>query len=138
MSDSQDQPLWESTNEQPVVTGDQAVEQSQTESEETVSKAEYKKLQAEYTKSRQELSETKKQSELSEEDKTAIEFLKKNNFLTKEDLEGYKSQKEQENRLQKIIADNPDLQPFATAISDLAKDKGLAPEDVIEKYGFKS
>lgn len=98
----------------------------------------YKKLQGEYTKSRQELSDTKKASELSQEDKNAIDFLKKNDFLTKEDLEGYASEKKQEANLSKIIANNPDLQASEAAIRDLTKSSWLAPEDVIEKYGFKS
>jgi len=38
----------------------------------------YTKLQAEYTKARQEVSETKKNSELSPEDKAAVDFIKNN------------------------------------------------------------
>lgn len=33
---------------------------------------------------------------------------------------------------------NPDLKPYEQAIKDLSKAHGIAPEDVIEKYGFKS
>ena len=129
----------QSTEDQSTVASDEVGTQSQqNESEEIISKAEYKKLQAEYTKSRQELSEFKKTSELSEDDKAAIAFMKKNNFLTKEDLEGYKAEKDQDSKIWKIISQNPDLKANEAAIRDLSKSTWLAPEDVIEKYGFKS
>ena len=91
--DSTEQGKDHSTTEQPEeVKSDEAIKQSQATDddntqEETISKAEYKKLQAEYTKSRQELSEIKKQSEMSDEDKDAYNFIKENGFVTKADLE---------------------------------------------------
>lgn len=141
--DSQDQAIEQSTQEQPQSTSDQPKEESQFEVnwqkltwDQLLEN--YKKLQGEYTKSRQELSNTKKNSELSDEDKRAIDFLKKNDFLTREDLEGYASERKQEAKLWKILAANPDLQAHEMAIKDLSKNTWLAPEDVIEKYGFKS
>ena len=120
--DSQDQGATQSTTEQPEVKSEETKEPSQpVESDETVSKAEYKRLQAEYTKSRQELSEFKKSSELSEEDKNAIAFLKKNGFQTKDDLERLETARKQEATLSQIISANPDLQAQEGAIRDLAK-----------------
>ena len=62
--------------------------------------------------------------------------MKKNWFQTKEDLEWYRAQQEQEANLNKIIAANPNLQAQQAAIKALVKSEGLAPEDVIAKYGF--
>ena len=98
----------------------------------------YKSLQAQFTRKTQELSETKKRNELSEEDQKAVDFLRQNDFLTKQDLEGYAAQRQQEVKLSEIINSNPNLQTFETAIKDLSKNTWLAPEDVIEKYGFNS
>jgi hypothetical protein len=64
--------------------------------------------------------------------------LKKNDFLTKEDLERAINWQKQDTRLKDIIQTNPDLLPFEQAIKDLSKTHNIAPEDVIEKYGFKS
>lgn len=143
--DSQDQVLEQSTNEQPEGgTSDKAVEQSQTFEvagqqlswQELFDK--FKGLQAEYTKSRQELSETKKQSTLSDEEKSALEFIKQNGFVTKDDLDSMSRVQQQESDLRDIISSNNDLLPFESAIKELSMNTGLAPEDVIEKYGFKS
>jgi hypothetical protein len=98
----------------------------------------YKSLQAEFTRKTQELSKAKKESELSEEDKKAIEFLRQNDFLTREDLEGYAAKKVQETKLSQLVANDPELQPFESAIKKLSESEGIAPEDVIVKYGFKS
>jgi len=98
----------------------------------------YKKLQWEYTKSRQEISENKKNSELSDEDKSAIDFIKKNWFVTKDDLEGLSKKQAHEANLSNIIAANPDLQPFESAIKEIWKNWDIAYEDIIQKYGFKS
>ena len=106
--------------------------------EETISKAEYKRLQAEYTKSRQELSDIKKNSELSDEDKAAIDFIKNNWFVTKEDLEWLTKKQAHEANLSNIIASNPDLKPFESAIREIWKSWDIAYEDIIQKYGFKS
>ena len=134
---STDQELTQSTTDQSqegnsdeVETQSQSLEDDNTQ-EETISKAEYKKLQAEYTKSRQELSELKKTSELSDEDKAAIDFIKRNWFVTKQEIA-------QEAKFKDIIAANPDLKPYETAIKEIADTKNIALEDVIEKYGFKS
>ena len=143
MSNDQDQAIDQSANDQWKVTTEETKEPSkfnvwwQEMTWDELAES-YKKLQGEYTKSRQELSNTKKNSELSDEDKIAIDFLKKNDFLTKDDLEGYAAEKKQEANLSKIIANNPDLQANEAAIRDLTKSSWLAPEDVIEKYGFKS
>ena len=145
MESTNDQAEMQSDQDQPENgNGDQAIQQSQTFEvnwqklswEQLVSN--YKNLQAEFTRKTQELSKTKKESELSDDDKNAIEFLRKNNFLTREDLEWYASQRQQETRLSEIISLNPELQSYEIAIKDLSKSTWLAPEDVIEKYGFKS
>lgn len=143
--DSTEQATMEhSTTEQPeVVTSDEANMQSQSTEdgntqEETISKAEYKKLQAEYTKSRQELSDIRKNSELSDEDKAAIDFIKKNWFVTKDDLDSMSARQAHEAKLSDIITANPDLKPFEAAIRKIWKDWDMAYEDIIQKYGFKS
>jgi len=143
--DSTDQALTEqSTTEQPKVESEQPNKDSQTfdvwwQSMTWEQLADsYKKLQGEYTKSRQELSTSKKESELSDEDKNAIAFLKKNGFQTVDDLEAMKAKTDQDANLQRIIDNNPDLQTNEAAIRDLTSSSWLAPEDVIEKYGFKS
>lgn len=145
MESTNDQAEMQSDQDQPENgNGDQAIQQSQTFEvnwqklswEQLVSN--YKNLQAEFTRKTQELSKTKKESELSDDDKNAIEFLRKNNFLTREDLEWYASQRQKETRLSEIISLNPELQSYEIAIKDLSKSTWLAPEDVIEKYGFKS
>jgi hypothetical protein len=97
----------------------------------------YKKLQAEYTKSRQELSGAKNE-QLSDDEKAALDFLKNNGFATKDDLETLTRVQKQDTQLNEILLMNPDLQPYETAIRDLSKNHNSAPEDIIEKYGFKS
>jgi len=129
------------TTDQWNVVSDEGTNQSQQPSwtpEETVSKDEYKKLQAQYTQSRQELSEFKKTSELSEEDKVAVEFIKKNWFVTQDDLDNMSKKQSQDANLNDIIANNSDLKQHESAIKELTKSTWLAPEDVIEKYGFKA
>lgn len=121
---STDQDINQSTTDQSdEVSGDEATKQSQTldtdNQEETISKAEYKRLQAEYTKSRQELSEFKKTSELSEDDKKALDFIKEHGFVTKSDLDNMSKRQLQEASLKDIIAANPDLQPFEAAIKKI-------------------
>ena len=83
--ESNDQDIIQSNNDQPnEVTRDEAKMQSQTfdvngqqlSGDKLLEN--YKKLQGEFTKSRQELSENKKNSELSPEDKAAIDFIKNN------------------------------------------------------------
>ena len=93
MSKEQAEIEHSNTDQENLVKSDEAIEQSQatdndnTQEDDVISRAEYKKLQAEYTKSRQELSENKKQSEMSDEDKDAYNFIKENGFVTKADLE---------------------------------------------------
>jgi len=143
--DSTEQAQAEHSNtEQPSEVSDKAVEQSQTfeVNWQTLTWDKlletYKKLQGEYTKSRQEVSETKKNTELSTEDKAAIDFIKKNWFVTKDDLDNLASSQKQASNLKEIITNNPDLKPFEWAIWELSRNNWIAPEDVIEKYGFKS
>ena len=128
------------TDQQNLGTGDEVETQSQQLEDDSnhVSKEEYKKLQAEYTKSRQELSSIKKNSELSDEDKAAIEFIKKNWFVTKEDLESMSIRQAQEANLKDLITANPDLQPFEAAIKEIWQRWDMAYEDIIQKYGFKA
>jgi len=140
--DSTEQGTNHSTTEQPQeVKGDEANTQSQTlengnTPEETISKAEYKKLQAEYTKSRQELSEFKKKSEMSEEDKAAYDMMKEMEFITKADLEAQAANMARESNLKEIIAWNPDLRQFEAAIRRIGADDNMAYEDIIQNYGF--
>lgn len=144
--ESNDQAIMEqSNNDQPnEVTSDEATTQSQTYEVNwqtlTADKLveNYTKLQAEYTKARQEVSETKKNSELSPEDKAAVDFIKNNWFVTKEDLDGLSKKQSQEANLKEIIAANPDLQSFESAIKEIWKTSDMAYEDIIQKYGFKS
>lgn len=139
--DTMDQSTLDQPNE---VNGDEATKQSQTYNVNwqtlTADKLveNYTKLQAEYTKARQEVSETRKNSELSPEDKAAIDFIKNNWFVTKDDLEWMTKRQAQESNLKDIIASNPDLQPFESAIRAIWKDWSMAYEDIIQKYGFKS
>lgn len=94
--------------------------------------------QSDYTRKTQELSKLKKENSLSEEDKQAIDFIKSNWFLTKEDLENFQTRQSQDNNLKDILMSNPDLQPFESAIKELWSTTWLAYEDIIQKYGFKS
>ena len=94
--------------------------------------------QSDYTKKTQELSKIKKESTLTDDERNAIEFLKNSGFATKEDLEQFTRSQAQEVTLQQIMSENPDLKPYEQAIKDLSKTLSIAPEDVIEKYGFKS
>jgi len=144
--ESNDQATMEqSTNDQPnEVNSDEANTQSQTfdvnGQQLTWEKLleNYKKLQWEFTKSRQELSENKKNSELSPEDKAAIDFIKKSGFVTKDDLEGMSKRQAQESNLKEIIASNPDLKKYESAIKEIWKSWEMAYEDIIQTYGFKS
>lgn len=140
--ESTDQVLEQSNTDQPnEVESDQA-EQSQSSNGNTqddfISKDEYKRLQAEYTKSRQELSKLKKDSELSDEDKQAIDFIKKHWFITKEELDNMSMKQSQELNLREILDSNPDLRSYEQAIRDLWKTTWMAYEDIIQKYWFKS
>jgi len=94
--------------------------------------------QSDYTRKTQELSKLKKESTLTDEEKSAIEFLKTSWFATKDDLENYSKLQIQNQTIKQIIDTNPDLKPYEQAIKDLSVAHGIAPEDVIEKYGFKS
>lgn len=143
--DSQEQLETDSNKEQPNAgTGDEGGNQSQTfeVNWQTLTwdklLENYTKLQAEYTQARQEVSETKKNSELSDEDKVAIDFIKKNWFVTKDDLDSMSKRQAQDVNLENIIASNPDLQPFKSAIKELWKKGDMAYEDIIQTYGFKS
>ena len=140
-STEQSQTIENSTTEKAEVgNGDKAVEQSQQlnegEHSKTYSEEEYKKLQKEYTKSRQELSEIKKETELSPEDKAAIDFIKKHGFVTQDDLSSLSQRQEADNNLRDILSANPDLQPFESAIKELGTSTDMAYEDIIQKYGF--
>lgn len=142
--DSNEQLATDSKTEQPVNwDGGQANTQPQTFdiNGESVDVEELKRgylRQSDYTKKTQELSNLKKESELSPEDKAAVDFIKKNWFATKEDLDNFANMQKQDSTLKDIIWNNPDLKPFEQAIKDLSKTHNIAPEDVIEKYGFKS
>lgn len=98
----------------------------------------YTKLQGEYTRATQETSKTKKESELSSDDKAAIDFLKKNWFATQDDLDSVTLTQKRDSQLKGILSANPDLAPFENAIKQLSSDNNVAIEDVIEKYGFKT
>lgn len=135
--DSQDQVLEteQSTGEQPSDTTTFDI------NGETISIDELKKgymRQSDYTRKTQELSKTKKENTLTDEERAAVEFLKNSGFATKEDLENYSKSQAQEMTLRQIIDANSDLKPYEQAIKDLSKNLWIAPEDVIEKYGFKS
>lgn len=142
--DSTEQLVTDSTTEQPNEVSDEAAGQSQTfdVNWQTLTGDKllenYTKLQAEYTKARQEVSETKKNNELSDEDKAAIDFLKKSWFATSDDLEAMQNKQTQDSRLKEIISANPDLKQFESAIREIWTTQNVAYEDVIQKYWFKS
>lgn len=137
--DSQDQVLEveQSAGEQTVDVSTQLVEIDGQE----VSLEELKKgylRQSDYTRKTQELSKLKKESTLTDEERAAVDFLKNSGFATKDDLENWSKTQIQEQTVKQIMDSNPDLKPYEQAIKDLSKAHGIAPEDVIEKYGFKS
>ena len=143
--DSTEQLVTDSTTEQPnAVNGDEATTQSQTfdvngqqlSGDKLLEN--YKKLQGEFTRSKQELSDNKKNSDLSPEDKAAIDFIKNNWFVTKDDLDSMSKRQTQESNLKDIIASNPDLKQFESAIREIWNGWEMAYEDIIQKYGFKS
>lgn len=143
--ESNDQDINQSTNDQPnEVSSDEANKQSQTFDVNGQQLSwdklleNYKKLQGEFTRSKQELSENKKNSDLSPEDKAAVDFIKKNWFVTKADLESMSNRQTQESNLKDIIASNPDLKGYESAIREIWKSWDMAYEDIIQKYGFKS
>ena len=136
--DSQDQVLDEeqSIGEQPDDTR-QSIEIDGQE----VSIDELKKgylRQSDYTRKTQELSRLKQENSLTDEERAAVDFLKNSGFATKDDLENWSKVQVQEQTVKQIMDSNPDLKPYEQAIKDLSKAHGIAPEDVIEKYGFKS
>lgn len=141
--ESNDQANEQSYNDQPQDGGS---EQPQTDSLidvnwEKIDIEELKKWylrQSDYTRKTQELSKLKKESELTPEEKTALDFFKNNGFATKEDLENLLHTTKQDTNLKEIISSNPDLAPYEKAIKDLSNKLWIAVEDVIEKYGFKS
>lgn len=94
--------------------------------------------QSDYTKKTQELSQQRKESTLSDEEKNAIEFLKSNKFVTIDDLEGMKKEQEQNLKLNEILATNPNLKQFETAIKAIGKTSDMAWEDIIVKFGFSA
>lgn len=118
--DSQDQVLEteQSTGEQPSDTTTFDI------NGETISIDELKKgymRQSDYTRKTQELSKTKKENTLTDEERAAVEFLKNSGFATKEDLENYSKSQAQEMTLRQIIDANSDLKPYEQAIKDLSK-----------------
>ena len=135
----------DSNTEQPnEVTGDKVETQSQTY---TVGGQEltweqlaenYKNLQWEFTRKTQELSKNKKESELSDEDKAAVDFIKQNWFVTTNDLENMTKKQAHEARLTDIITSNPDLKSFESAIREIWKSWDMAYEDIIQKFWFKA
>jgi hypothetical protein len=96
--------------------------------------------QSDYTKKTQELSQQRKQVELSEEEKNTLEWMKSNDFITKEDIQkeiaNLKKQQEEEEKLKGIMQSNPDLLRFEPAIRKLGNQSNEAWEDIIVKNGF--
>jgi len=147
MESTQDQAEMQSTpNDQPDVA---TSEQAQTENSQTFDingqtftwdqlVDSYKNAQAELTRKSQALSTTKKDSQLSDDDKKAIDFIRENGFVTKDDLNNLKQRQELDIWFKDILESNPDLKQFETAIKEIQGNTWIAYEDVIEKYGFKS
>lgn len=71
----------------------------------------------------------------------AVEVLKGLGFTTQEEVDArlaaVDAAKKDEQELDAIIAANPDLSRFETAIKAIGKNSGQAWEDIITKHGFK-
>lgn len=108
---------------------------------ETVDLEELKKgymRQSDYTKKTQALSQEKKENTLTDEERNAVEFLKANKFITVDDLESMKKEQEQHLKLNDILASNPNLKQFESAIKAIGKTSDMAWEDIIVKFGFSA
>ena len=87
--------------------------------------ARYKELQSAYTKATQELAQVKKQTqeEENEEDdweKNAREFLKKEQVITKADLENYFREQNNETQFAKLAEYEPSLKQHESVIKRIA------------------
>lgn len=99
----------------------------------------YKNLQGEFTRTTQELSELKKgqapeepkEPEQVDEKEEVKQLLKKQGFVTVEDLE---SKAKEDSFFQSA----PELAQQRTAIVELAKANNMSPEDVAIKYWFST
>lgn len=58
---------------------------------------------------------------MTDEERAAIEFLKANGVVMKEDLENLAKSQAQELTVKQIMDNNPDLKPYEQAIKDLSK-----------------
>lgn len=121
------------------------VEQVETDDsssqEETISMAEYKKLQADYTKKSQRLAELEKKRESSDtpvtdEEKQLNEWLEKNWYVRKEQLEQESRQIKLENDFSRLLASYPELSKHEKAIRDLQASNWWTFEEVAIQYGF--
>lgn len=105
-------------------------------------------LQSDYTKKTQELAkqrkelESQKQSELSDDEKQLLWWLKEHwvqtDFNPEKLKESIKAEVANEQSFRTILLQNPDLARHEKAIKDLQKQTGAAYEDIIVNYWFST
>lgn len=99
--------------------------------------------QSDYTKKTQELAQVKKQTQTDdyEEDdweKNAREFLKKEQVITKSDLENYFRERSNEDQFAKLAEYEPSLKQHESVIKRIAQLDWLSVEEVIKQNNFLS
>lgn len=98
--------------------------------------------QSDYTKKTQELAEKRKElewmktSDMTDDEKQMLEWIKKQWFVSKDELERTTFQQSQELELREIIANAPSLKSQEHAIRKLQEAEWWSYEEIIHKYGF--
>ena len=100
----------------------------------------YKELQSDYTRKAQELAELKKgwsnsSNDLSEDEQVA-QYLKKNGFVTREELEEIRRQDASNKEFDVVVSNTPELKKYETAIKQLQKTPWLSYDEVLTQYWF--
>jgi ribosomal protein S8 len=98
--------------------------------------------QSDYTKKTQELASKRKELEnikpadLTDAEKNMLEWIKKQWFVSKDELEKTAYQQTQEIELRELITNAPQLKSQEAAIRRLQQVEWWSYEEIIQKYGF--
>lgn len=97
-------------------------------------------LQADYTKKTQEIAQLKKQPQEQPQqqfdDEATTAYLKQLGFPTREEIEAFNKQRQNDSELQDILRDIPELANQKDAIKSLAEKDWISAYEAAQKYGF--
>ncbi len=138
---STDQPIEESTQDDTSTTQEVKIDVNGRELTPNELADEYKRLQGEFTRKSQKLSAFEKAAQWEEEQpkeenggdeiKNALNLLRENGVLTREDLEAEKKQ-------EAFFTRNSELAERKNAITKLANADWISVEEAVVRYGFST